>query len=438
MKTNLAARMMVFKELCATLQQHEFLPKKSSRSQLSEADAAFADALQKFTLRHLGTCRAIARRFVKVPMKENSAADVLLCMGMTQLLFMDGVPDHAAINTTVTLAKEPDVGLAPMAGLMNAVLRQCQQHRHTLQHTTTGHNAAPWLVQEMQRDYGKNKAAALLADMVQPAPLHVFVRQNKWQKVFATMGSHAAPVPGAWHITTPNMSPTALPGWAEGDVYAQNIAVQLPAYVLASLKPDAKTVLDLCAAPGGKSIQLHTFLPKADIVSVDNSAARLNMLHDNFARCHVQATVLCADATALDFPDNSFDAILLDAPCSATGTSRHHPEVLWNKTKQQVEDLILLQRQLLQEAFRLLRPQGVLVYATCSVLKSEGETQVMRFLTDTPQAKLLPVPPALVGAHPWLNTAGMLRCLPVDGTFGGVDGFFAAVISKTVAGDKPA
>jgi 16S rRNA (cytosine967-C5)-methyltransferase len=216
-----------------------------------------------------------------------------------------------------------------------------------------------------------------------------------------------------------------LPGFADGAWWVQDAAAALPARLLA-VKPGER-VADFCAAPGGKTAQLAA--ASADVVAVDRSAKRLVRLSENLERLKLAAETRVADATILDAPP--FDAILLDAPCSATGTLRRHPDVAWTKDEMDVRRLADLQRRLLDAAARLLRPGGRLVYCTCSLEPEEGEEQAASFLARHPDFSRVPVTADEVGGLTDLvSPEGDLRTLPfhlsVDGARGGLDGFFAA------------
>jgi 16S rRNA (cytosine967-C5)-methyltransferase len=216
---------------------------------------------------------------------------------------------------------------------------------------------------------------------------------------------------------------TELPGFAEGEWWVQDAAAALPVMLAGSVA--GKTALDLCAAPGGKTAQLAA--RGATVTAVDDSAPRLARLHDNLKRLRLAATVLTADVLALP-EDRQYDLVLLDAPCSATGTIRRHPDLPHLKSARQIDGLVKLQARLLDKAATLTRPGGMLLYCTCSLLPEEGEDQTAAFLTRQPEFSRLPVKPADVGGEArFISPAGDLRTLPAM-AFGGdtLDGFYTA------------
>jgi len=220
-----------------------------------------------------------------------------------------------------------------------------------------------------------------------------------------------------------------LPGFAEGQWWVQDAAAALPAKLLGDVV--GKRVLDLCAAPGGKTAQLA--LAGAEVTAVDRSPARMARLRDNLTRLSLQADAIVADACEWQSPNpDGFDAVLLDAPCTSTGTIRRHPDVAWLREEADIAQLTVLQKRLLQKAVSLLKPGGRLVYCTCSLEPEEGEGAIAGLLEAEPGLRRLPIEPSEVGGLAELITAaGDLRTLPshlphTDPRFAGLDGFYAA------------
>jgi len=223
----------------------------------------------------------------------------------------------------------------------------------------------------------------------------------------------------------------ALPGFERGAWWVQDVAASLPAHLMGGVA--GKRVADLCAAPGGKTAQLA--LAGASVVAVDISKTRLKMLAANLARLGLAATAVAADAATWS-PDERFDAVLLDAPCSSTGTIRRHPDIPYLKSPKDIEALTALQARLLDNAAALLKPGGTLVYSTCSLELEEGEAQIATLLARNPAIQVDPIPPGDVfGQADWLQSPGFLRTFPYQLDLGtpewsGMDGFFAARLKR--------
>ena len=223
----------------------------------------------------------------------------------------------------------------------------------------------------------------------------------------------------------------ALPGFEQGAWWVQDVAASLPAHLMGDVA--GKRVADLCAAPGGKTAQLA--LAGASVVAVDISKTRLKTLAANLARLGLAATTVAADAATWS-PDERFDAVLLDAPCSSTGTIRRHPDIPYLKSPKDIEALAALQARLLDNAAALLKPGGTLVYSTCSLELEEGEAQIAALLARNPEIQVDPILPGDVfGQADWLQSPGFLRTFPYQLDLGtpewsGMDGFFAARLKR--------
>jgi 16S rRNA (cytosine967-C5)-methyltransferase len=231
-------------------------------------------------------------------------------------------------------------------------------------------------------------------------------------------------------------SVTMLPGFTEGHWWVQDAAAALPARLFGDIS--GKTIVDLCAAPGGKTAQLA--LAGARVTAVDRSPARMARLRDNFTRLSLEAETVVADAA--EWPsqgsfDGGFDGILIDAPCTSTGTIRRHPDVAWLRQETDIAALTALQKRLLQKAVTLLKPGGTLVYCTCSLEPEEGEQAVSALLATEPSVRRAPIEPGEVaGLAEIITSDGDLRTLPChlphdDPRLGGLDGFYAARLVKS-------
>lgn len=388
-------------------------------SGLEKRDRAFCQLLALGTLRHRAVADAVLAQCLQKPLDAKKAAYVqdVLRMGVAQLLWL-GVPSHAAVHSSVELIKQSK--FRGFTKLVNGVLQRVNREGQSLlaaldiPRLTT----PDWLWQSWLRDYGEETARAIATANLREPTLDVSAKSNAaaWtEKLDGTLLST-----GTVRLKE-SADVTTLEGFAEGAWWVQDMAAALPVKLLGDVQ--GKRVLDLCAAPGGKTVQLA--VAGADVLAVDRSAKRLKRMTENLTRMGVQAEVLAADALEWE-PQEKFDAILLDAPCSATGTLRRHPDVAWRKSAKDVEELAALQRKLLLRALTWLKPAGVLVYATCSLEKAEGEAHIPA--VTTAGYGLSPVTPDEVGGINELVTPeGLLRCLPhYLEAEGGMDGFFAA------------
>jgi len=420
----IASRRLAYTAVMETLKRRvpldDVLEELGRADPLPARDEALARAIAIVTFRRLGTIRRAVEARVDRKTRDERLV-LLLAIGAAQVLFLD-VPDHAAVDTTIRLAQE-DHRLRHAGGLVNAVLRRMVREREAILAGIDPTADAPaWLLDRWTARYGEAIASRIAEAHRVPASLDLTVKDDaagwaeRLQGLLLPTGSIRIPARTAVRD---------LPGFADGAWWVQDAAAALPARLLA-VKPGER-VADFCAAPGGKTAQLAA--ASAEIVAVDRSAKRLARLTENLERLKLTAETRVADATILDAPP--FDAILLDAPCSATGTLRRHPDVAWTKDEMDVRRLADLQRRLLDAAARLLRPGGRLVYCTCSLEPEEGEEQAASFLARHPDFARAPVTADEVGGLTDLvSPAGDLRTLPfhlsVDGARGGLDGFFAA------------
>lgn len=396
---------------------------------LESRDEALARAIASSTFRRLGTLRqALAERLDKgLPRDERLFA--LLATGAAQILLLD-VPDHAAVDSAVRLARA-ERGLAPFAGLVNAVLRRVAREREAILGEADPLRDAPgWLAARWRARYGEATAAAIALAHRVPAALDLTVTTDAegWAE---RLGAHRLPT-GSLRLA--GRAPLRdLPGYAEGAWWVQDAAAGLPARLLA---PKAgERIADLCAAPGGKTAQL--LAAGAAVTAVDRSERRMQRLRQNLERLGFTADLRVEDALGIEA--EPFDAVLLDAPCSASGTLRRHPDAAWIRTERDLAALVDLQRRLLDKAARLVRPGGRLVYCTCSLEPEEGERQVEAFLQGRAGFRREPVTPAEIGGLGHLVTPeGDLRSLPChlvdpDQGLAGLDGFFAARLVREPA-----
>ena len=390
---------------------------------LSTADRAFASAMVMTALRRRGSIEATLVPHLKKPVPPRPhLAGALLHIGAAQILFMD-VPPHAAINETVAATGRRE---QPFRGLINAVLRRVSEAGPNMDAVS---DLPMWLLDGWRQAYGTKQTAKIEAVLRQTPPLDLQFRNaialKDWQ----------AANPGMGHALTPTClrleatgDVTRLPGFDAGMWWVQDISAALAAPLL---RADAQThVLDLCAAPGGKTLQLAA--SGARVTALDASQSRLERLRANLARTGLSAQALRADLENWEAP-RSFSHVLLDAPCSATGTIRRHPDLPLHRRRSDIEKSARLQSTLLERAADATTPGGTLVYCVCSLEPEEGEGVAWAFLASRDDFSLMPieadeVPECLSMA---VTGAGHVRTTPAMlAASGGCDGFFAARFHK--------
>lgn len=408
---------------------NEALAGQQRRHDLAPRDKRLAERMARTALRRLGQIDAAIARFLSrdLPAKAKLARAALR-VGAVQLMFLR-VPDHAAISTAVEIVKRERRARA-LAGLVNAVLRRIASRRGAILDAQDAYrlNVPAWIRGRWESAWGEETARAMAAALLEEPPLDVALRDPATAAHWAARLNAMELPSGALRLPGDAGAPDALPGFAEGAWWVQDAAAQLPARLLGAVA--GRRVLDLCAAPGGKTAQLAA--AGARVTALDISARRLSRLRENLARLKLDAEVMQADA--LDWkPEAPFDAVLLDAPCTATGTARRHPDVLHRKSERQLGELMRLQAAMLDQAIGLLKPGGALVYAVCSTLPEEGEAQIAALLARRDDVAPSPISPGEIGGQHWFITQrGGLRTLPhmAIGPARGLDGFFAARLVK--------
>ena len=417
------ARLVAGILLNAALEKRTGLDEALSQSpakDLAGPDRAFARAVAMAALRRLGEIDQILdRRLQKAP---PAPVRTILRVALTQTLVL-GTPAFAAVSTAVKLA-ERDAKTRPYKNLVNAVLRGVDRDGPGL--TTAESNLPDWLAARWKATYGEaNLIGLALATRDEPAT-------DLSAKPGVDLDALAQDVegevlPGGTVRTGKRGDVAGWPGFEAGDWWVQDAAAAVPARLLAAKA--GETVLDMCAAPGGKTLQLAA--AGADVVALDRSAARLKRLKQNFDRTGLPVEVVAVPAEDWE-DDRTFDAVLLDAPCTATGSSRRNPEVLRANRPAEVAKLADVQHRLLDVAADKVKPGGRLVYCVCSLEREEGETQIIAFLRRNPAFRTVAAVPAEIGAPDEALTAGgWLRILPSQwAERGGVDGFFVAKLER--------
>jgi len=370
-------------------------------------------------LRRLGPIdRALEARLQKPP---PPAVMQLLRLGVAQLLYMD-VPAFAAINTTVQLTAQGK-STRNFKNLVNAVLRGVS--REPPPDLEPEANAPGWLYARWSASFGE-AAARAIAEMIPVEPATDLSLRDPADSGVLVEALQAERLEGGSLRVAHGGDITAWAGYVEGQWWVQDAAAAIPARLLGAQPGEA--AIDLCAAPGGKTLQLAA--TGAGVVALDRSASRLRRVSQSLERTGLEAEVVCADSES--WPDErQFDAVLLDAPCSATGTFRRHPDVLWGTKPGDIAKLSAVQSRMLDAAARRVKPGGRMVYCVCSLEREEGEDQITAFLKRQPDFALATIAVGEGGTpEASITPDGMVRILPHH-MAGGLDGFFAAKLVRS-------
>jgi len=387
-------------------------------SELEPRDRGLARMLAMTALRRLGPIDRTLEAKLHKPLPP--AVMMLLRLGVAQLRYMD-IPDHAAIDTTVQLTLRGK-STRNFKNLVNAVLRGVT--REPGPELEPEASAPGWLYTRWTAAYGEAGARAIAA-MIPEEPATDLSLRSPADAAALAEALRAEAIPGGSLRVAHGGDVSAWPGYVEGQWWVQDAAAAIPVRLL-GLKP-GETAIDLCAAPGGKTLQLAA--AGAQVIALDRSASRLRRVTSALERTDLTAEVICADSEA--WPDERlFDAVLLDAPCSATGTFRRHPDVLWGAKPGDIAKLSAVQSRMLDSAARRVKPGGRLVYCVCSLEREEGEDQISAFLKRHPDFALSKVGAGEGGApEASITSDGAVRILPQH-LAGGLDGFFAARLAR--------
>ena len=377
---------------------------------LDPRDQSLVRALVTHFFRHHHALDAVFAPHLSRPLESLSPAALgPLRLGTVELLAM-GSPAHATLNETVALTPKA------LRGLVNAVLRAVLKHE---QESRARFNEAlavpPWLLEGWQTAYGEARAAALTNGLRQVPDLDLTLKPGADLDLGEAALEH--------HRRLPANDPRTLPGFEAGEWWVQDLAASLPVRLAGDVT--GKTALDVCAAPGGKTLQLAA--GGAQVTALDISKARLARVRENLDRTGLEAELICQDALTYA-PRKPFDLILLDAPCSASGTLRRHPEWPWIHARKDQLAHVPTQAALLRRCLEWLKPGGTLIYAVCSLFPEEGEQQIEALLDAHPDARLVSDPVCPLPPQTWDIKKGWLRTTPnLDLN---MDGFFAAVLEK--------
>ncbi len=403
------------------------VPLSAFKDSLPNAQKNFFNMLFLTTFRQLTFIKEqVLPRFVqkKIPSKQK-ILNYVLYLAITELLFLE-TPDYAVLNSYVDIAKKSTDKFG--ANFTNAVLRNVLRHKSELLSLPRKSYFSAEFLKILKPDYTKDEILQMEKYVVIEPALDITLKSS-------------ASNPFANGLTLPNGSirlpaqtkVSELPGYADGIWWVQDVSASLAVQALSDIF--GKQVLDLCAAPGGKTAQLLD--AGANVTAVDISQERLETLRENMKRLNLtdNLQIICDDA--LQFSSSKkFDIILVDAPCSATGTYRRHPEIIHTKTRQDVLQQAQLQKDILEHAVSLLSDDGKIVYVTCSLAKDEGEKQINTFLKQHPEFMVAPI--SVLGTEHMLTKEGYLRVLPqyfnIPGQpdLSGADGFFIACLQRKI------
>ena len=431
----LAARRVAADILDAVLRQHRPLDEQfdgaggnAGLAGLPDRDRALVRALVATTLRRLGTLRHLIGLFLDSGLPAQARrVEIVLLIGAAQILFLD-VPDHAAVDLSVRLARA-DRDAIHFTGLVNAVLRRVAREgaERLAALDAVALDTPEWLLKRWTETYGEATARAIAAANGKEPALDLTVKSDP-ESFAAQLDGRVLPTGTVRTIAHGTI--TALPGFAEGAWWVQDAAAALPARLLGDVA--GLRIADLCAAPGGKTAQL--IAAGAAVTAVDRAPARLNRLRENLARLSLAAELVCADVE--EWQAGPFDAVLLDAPCSSTGTIRRHPDIPWLKQAADITKLAAFQGRLIERAAALTKPGGTLVYCTCSLEPEEGENIIAGLLARAAGIRRAPITAGeIFGRSEFLTKDGDLRTLPChfpdpDSRLAGLDGFYAARLVK--------
>jgi 16S rRNA (cytosine967-C5)-methyltransferase len=396
---------------------------------LSEADRSLLRAILNTTLRHLPRIEKSLSMMLDKPLPEGARAlQHVLTTAAAQILYLD-IPSHAAVDLAVEQAHR-DPRNRRFAKLVNALLRRMVRERDEILAASQSISPVPgWFYARLVKAYGEAEARRIAEAQLTPAPIDLTVKGDAraWAE---RLNARLLPT-GSLRLAAFDGGIPAVDGFEDGAWWVQDAAASIPAQLFGPLQ--GKRIADLCAAPGGKTAQL--LARGAEVIAVEMSGNRAVRLTENLTRLNLSAEIV--QANLFDYkPEELLDGVLLDAPCSSTGTTRRHPDVLWTKDARDIEKLAELQGRMLRHALTLVKPGGLVVFSNCSLDPLEGEQLVAQLLRDDASVKRLAIRredwPGLEEA---INPLGEFRTTPAmisasEGHAGGMDGFFACVLQR--------
>ena len=432
-----AARILALEVLSAVLDKG--LPLDScfddsvAKANLTNLDNRFARYLVATTLRRMGQIDLILNSYFEKPLEHRNREGLhILRMGACQILFMD-TADHAAVSTSVDLLNARK--MAGIAKLGNAVLRKLVGDQAKWQDRLTNDDGMQrvslpiWLRQRWIKTYGQDKVTELAKVFLSIPPFDLTVANRSEQTKLVDSLEGQALGPSTIRLKSTGSNITSLPGFKEGQWWLQDLAATLPVSALGEIQN--LDVADLCAAPGGKSLQLAA--AGAKVLSLDKSDHRLKRVRENLVRTNLTAEIVAEDVLEWSQKTSKrFDLVVLDAPCSATGTIRRHPDILWNRDPAKLLQYVPVQKEMLSAAAGLVKPGGQLLYAVCSQETEEGERQIEAFLSRNSDFQIEAIDPALISPMAEaVQEEGWARTLPTMlADQGGLDGFFFAKLRR--------
>lgn len=395
---------------------------------LPPRDRGFTRMLVSTCLRRKGQMDDLVRRAVDKGDEPNPVLlKFILYIGMCQIFFMD-VPDHASVDTSVTLAEEN--GLSRQKGFVNAILRRMtgEGREWAERQDPVRMNFPQWILDAWIKDYGLQTAAQIAQASLAEAALDITVKKQGEVKIWQnTLEATYLPTGSLRRLGGGFVADMA--GLQDGHWWVQDAAAALPVTLMGDVR--GQRIVDLCAAPGGKTMQLAA--RGANVIAVDRSSSRMKILHENVVRTGLADFVRTHITDGAEWnAGEPVDAVLLDAPCSATGTIRRHPDLLHLKSARDVAQLMDVQERLLSNAARMVKSGGMLMYCTCSLQKDEGERQVEKFLGAHKDFKRWPIAASEIGGlAEAITPEGEVRLLPFHlAPYGGMDGFFISRLIK--------
>ncbi len=416
--TGLPARRAALAIISGVLRQRRVLDfQLESLKDLAPRDAGFARALASQTLRHMGMLEALLRAFMAKPLQTHKAghASAILLLGACELLILKVAP-HAAVDAANQLAAK-DSKAVHFKPLINAVLRRVSREGEKVMSSLDAPRLCTpdWLWTRWAAQYGEETARAISDAHLKQAPTDIVLKSD------GAGVPESEPLFGHVRRLSSEGRVEDLPGFAEGGWWVQDAAAALPVLLLGDVA--GKKVIDLCAAPGGKTMQLAARGAKPTAVEID--ADRAARIRQNLTRTKLDADIIKADARDLDI---KAPLVLIDAPCTATGTIRRHPDLPWIKCAADVTVSAAAAYEILESGAAMVEPGGILVFAVCSLEREEGDEQIAAFLANHPEFARVPVTADEVLGHgEWITPDGDLRTLPCHlADKGGMDGFYAA------------
>ncbi len=424
----LQVRLLAAKRLQEVLGGKNFTP--FSAHEINDGrDRALANKLITFALRYQGHINIIFAKTLKKGMpKKSDSFEAIMRIALSELLFIDDMADHSSLFLAVEAIKR-NKKTAHLSKLANGVLRSVQRQKQDYNNLPLADLFPDWLQQRWQKIYGKNSLEAFGEALLKGAALDLTLKENN-ADLIQQLGAENIFFDSV-RIEKRDCLIVDLAGYDDGKWWVQDVASALPARLM-NLKSGAR-VLDMCAAPGGKTAQL--IKQGYEVTALDIDKNRLYRLEQNLARLNYTAKLVLADASSFEVKEK-FDGVFIDAPCSSTGTFRRHPEVLWQKRTKESKGRVELQQKLIKAAIASLKSGGILIYATCSLEPIEGEKQAQWILENFPQMINSPITKEQVGGMAnFIDKNGYLRTTPDMSVFNDknsetniktLDGFFAA------------